>query len=69
MDRQALLEALCEIIEAQSGIIKDLATRLNERDDVDLAERIAESEERCRAVLGAEPEGRTSAKSITEDLS
>ncbi len=38
---QQLLEQLCAIIETQNGIIKDLATRLHERDDVDLAERIA----------------------------
>ena len=37
-----LIAKLCALVDLQNAIIRDMAIRLNERDDVDLYERIAE---------------------------
>ncbi len=57
MMNQELLEALCSIIEEQNDIIKAIATRLNERDDVDLIERAEELQKRKEKILGTPSEG------------
>lgn len=47
-----LILSLCELVENQNAIIRDMALRLNERDDVDLAERIAAAQEKYNETLG-----------------
>ena len=52
MDNTKLILTLCELVETQNAIIRDMALRLNERDDVDLAERIAAAQTKFNETLG-----------------
>jgi hypothetical protein len=52
MDNTQLILTLCELVETQNAIIRDMALRLNERDDVDLAERIAAAQTKFNETLG-----------------
>lgn len=49
-----LIAQLCALVEIQNAIIRDVAIRLNERDDVDLAERIAAAQAQYNATLGTD---------------
>lgn len=49
-----LIAQLCALVEIQNAIIRDVAIRLNERDDVDLAERIAAAQVQYNATLGTD---------------
>lgn len=51
-DKTQLTMALCELVQIQNAIIRDMALRLNERDDVDLAERIAAAQTKYNETLG-----------------
>ena len=55
MDNTQLILTLCELVETQNAIIRDMALRLNERDDVDLAERIAAAQTKFNETLGTTP--------------
>lgn len=52
MDKTQLISELCGLVETQNAIIRDMAVRLNERDDVDLYERIAAAQEKYNDALG-----------------
>lgn len=52
MDKTQLISELCGLVETQNAIIRDMAVRLNERDDVDLYERIAAAQEKYNGTLG-----------------
>ena len=49
-----LIAKLCALVDLQNAIIRDMAIRLNERDDVDLYERIAAAQTTYNAPLGTE---------------
>lgn len=52
MGNTELTAKLCDIVILQNAIIRDIAVRLNERDDVDLYERIAAAQATYNATLG-----------------
>lgn len=52
MDKLQTILKLCDLVETQNAIIRDMALRLCERDDVDLAERIAAAQTEYNATLG-----------------
>lgn len=52
MDKLQLILELCGLVEKQAAIIRDMALRLSERDDVDLAERTAAAQEEYAALIG-----------------
>lgn len=54
MGKAQLITALCDLVEIQNAIIRDAALRLNDRDDVDLAERIAAAQEKYNDTLGTD---------------
>ena len=49
-----LIAKLCALVDLQNAIIRDMAIRLNERDDVDLYDRIAAAQTTYNATLGTE---------------
>lgn len=49
-----LIAKLCALVDLQNAIIRDMAIRLNERDDVDLYERIAAAQANYNATLGTD---------------
>lgn len=49
-----LIAKLCALVDFQNAIIRDMAIRLNERDDVDLYERIAAAQANYNATLGTD---------------
>ena len=52
MEKLQLILELCGLVETQASIIRDMALRLSERDDVDLAERTAAAQEKYAELTG-----------------